>query len=268
MAKDIQQINKGIVKGINQEFQPEGTYRFMLNGLSETLTGEKGGVLNERGTIAILDLPVNIGDPHIVGYCLLPNQDKVLFITGNDSTDPINPGQEIQIIALHKENNNYEELVRTNCLEYTKCDQVDCIFKVHNGCDIIIYFTDHKNKYKSINITSIENTDRYINPLHSPYTNPLDLGTLPNIPTVDPAVGIGDYGWSCEQFFLSPVAEHPNIYVNNIGSNGNLRTGTYTFFVRLLDIDLNPTDWLTWTNPITVKQGDFVIGSPADISIL
>ena len=39
---------------------------------------------------------------------------------------------------------------------------------------------------------------------------------------------------------------------------------TYTFFIRLLDLDLNPTDWLTWTNPISVKEGSFNFESPPD----
>ena len=255
--KDIQQINKGLVKDINQEFQPEATYRFMLNGMLETLIGEKGGVANERGNVIILATPSGITSPNVIGDCLLPNQDKVIFITGNDGN------QEVQIIGLHKENNTFVELVRTECLEFSQCDQIDCIFKVHNGCDIIIYFTDHANKYKSINITAIENTNRYINPTHAPWTG-APVGTLPNIPTVDPGVGIGTYGWQCDAFFLTPVSEHPNIYFHKQSSNGNLRTGAYTFFVRLLDLDLNPTDWIAWSNPIYVKQGDFNFNTPSD----
>lgn len=262
MSKDLQGLGKGLNKDVNQEFQPETTYRFMLNGLFESLDGEMGGVVNERGTEISINLPTNINEPNLVGFCLLPNQDKVLFLTGNDSTNyPTQPGQEIQIIALHKSNNTYLELIRTNCLDFKKCDQIDCIFKVHNGCDIIIYFTDHKNKYKSINLTSIENnTVRY---KLQGYTNYLG-GDNPNIPTVDPSIGVGTYGWACDQFFLSPVSEHPDLLFHKLDKIGNLRVGTYTFFIRLLDEDLNPTDWLTWTNPITVKQGDFNAASPPD----
>ncbi len=265
MSKDLQGLGKGLNKDVNQEFQPTATYRFMLNGLFESLDGEMGGVVNERGTEISISLPTDINAPNLVGFCLLPNQDKVLFLTGNDSGNyPTLPGQEIQIIALHKSNNTYLELIRTNCLDFKKCDQVDCIFKVHNGCDIIIYFTDHKNKYKSINLTSIENnTVRY---KLEGYTNylPGPDNTNPNIPTVDPSVGIGTYGWACDQFFLSPVSEHPDLLFHKLDKNGNLRVGTYTFFIRLLDEDLNPTDWLTWTNPITIKQGDFNVASPPD----
>lgn len=256
MAKNLQPISKGIIQDLNQEFQPEATYVFMLNGLFESLEGERGGVVNEKGNKLILNLPTDIGEPHLVGVCLLPNQDKVLFLTGNDGQ------QDIQIIALHKENNTYKELIRTNCLEYTKCDQIDCIFKVHNGCDIIIYFTDHKNKYKSINITAIDtNTGRYVDSAHVDYL----AGSDPNIPTIDPAIGpAGDYGWLCTQFYLTPVSLHPDLYYHKESNSGNLRVGTYTFFIRLLDVDLNPTDWLTWTNPITVKYGDFLFNSPPD----
>lgn len=265
MSKDLQGLGKGLNKDINQEFQPTATYRFMLNGLFESLDGEMGGVVNERGTEISISLPTDINAPNLVGFCLLPNQDKVLFLTGNDSANyPTLPGQEIQIIALHKSNNTYVELIRTNCLDFKKCDQIDCIFKVHNGCDIIIYFTDHKNKYKSINLTSIENnTVRY---KLEGYTNylPGPDNTNPNIPTVDPSVGIGTYGWACDQFFLTPVSKHPDLLFHKLDTSGNLRVGTYTFFIRLLDEDLNPTDWLTWTNPITIKQGNFNASSPPD----
>ena len=255
MAKELQPISKGISQDFNQEFQPEGTYTFMLNGMIESTEGERGGLVNERGNRIILSLPTNIGDPNLIGHCLLPNQDKVLFLVGNDGQ------QEIQIIGLHRENNTWQELIRTNCLEFSRCDQVDCIFKVHNGCEIIIYFTDHKNRYKSINISSITgNTNRYETINYTDYLG----GSNPNVPTVNPTIGIGDYGWECNSFALTPISLHPSIYYHNEGLNGNLRTGTYTFFVRLLDLDLNPTDWLTWTNPITVKNGTFNFTSPPD----
>ena len=254
MAKELQPISKGLSQDFNQEFQQEGTYRFMLNGMIESTEGERGGLLNERGNKIILNLPTDIGDPNLVGHCLLPNQDKVLFLTGNDGQ------QEIQIIGLHKENNTWQELIRTDCLEFNKCDQVDCIFKIHNGCEIIIYFTDHKSTYKSINISSIQNSDRYQKFNYIDYLG----GNNPNLPTVNPTVGIGSYGWNCSSFSLTPVSKHPSLYFHKEGVNGNLRRGTYTFFIRLLDLDLNPTDWLTWTNPISVKEGSFNFESPPD----
>ena len=262
MAKDPQIVNKGIFQDSNQEFQPESTYRFMLNGLFESLEGEIGGVVNERGNEILLPMPAGINDPHLNGTCLLPNQDVVLFITGNDSTNlGVNAGQDVQIIALHKNNDTYVELIRTNCLEYKRCNQIDCIFKVHNGCDIILYFTDHVSKYKSINITAIENeTARYIDDNHVDYL----AGTNPNIPSVNPATSIGNYGWLCNAFYLSPVSTQPDIFLHKVSNSGNLRVGTYTFFVRLLDSDLNPTNWLSWSNPITIKQGPFNGNSPPD----
>ena len=57
MDKHIQSINKGIHTDNNEEFQPDGTYRFALNAINESLIGERGGVLNERGNKRILDLP-------------------------------------------------------------------------------------------------------------------------------------------------------------------------------------------------------------------
>ena len=266
MSKELQSFGKGLNKDINQEFQPKETYRFMLNGLFESLDGEMSGVVNERGTEISINLPTNINDPNLIGFCLLPNQDKVLFLTGNDSTNyPTQPGQEIQIIALHKNNNTYVELIRTNLLEFKKCDQIDCIFKIHNGCDNIIYFTDHKNKYKSINITTIENnTSRYKIPGYTNYL-PAPNNTNPNIPTVDPSGAIGTYGWLTNQFFLSSVFNHTDLLLHSVKENtGNLRVGTYTFFIRLLDEDLNPTDWLNYTNPITIKQGPFNSNIPSD----
>jgi hypothetical protein len=256
--KEIQTLNRGINQDAKPELQPDGTYRFQLNGLFETLDGERGGITNERGNEILITIPSDpdnpISDLHINGHCLLPNQDVVLFITAFDEW------QTVQIIALHKNNNTYLELIRTNGLEWSKCDQIDCIFKIHNGCDVVIYFTDHKNKYKSINLSSVENTDRYREPL---YTN-WEGNSNPNIPTVQPSIGIGDYGWLTNAFYLTPVSTHPNIYFKEMGTAGNLRVGAYTFFIRLMDIDLNPTNWLTWTNPIFVKKGQFNFNDPPD----
>lgn len=239
MDKHIQSINKGIHTDNNEEFQPDGTYRFALNAINESLIGERGGVLNERGNKRILDLPVDINNYVIIGYCLLDNNDKVIFLTNN----------EVDIIAIHKNNNTYEEVIRTNCLKFNKCKMIDCIFKLHNGCEYMIYFTDSFNKYRSINISSLEQYQV------KNYTN-INGNNDPNIPDSN-----GNYGWECGLFSLNPDVINPDLRVDEIINQGSIRLGSYTLFIKLLDINLNATDWITYTNPIYITKPNYVVDS-------
>lgn len=231
MEKKPQQVNKGMVTDFNEEFQPTGTYRFMLNGKLETASGEKNAVSNEEGTTICAPLP-SISGLTLIGTCLLDNDYVVLFLTNGT----------ISIIARQSPTCVYEELIRTECMSFNPCTQVDCIFKLHNGCEHIIYFTDGVNRYRSINIDAL---DKYVKTGYSTTdSNLLD----PNIPIA------GVYGWECSLFSLSPDLLIPDIYLLSVNRGGRLRVGSYQFAIRYLDSDFNPTDWVNISNSVYITQ--------------
>jgi hypothetical protein len=224
--KETLSLVKGLSTDTNQEFQPEGTYTFALNTVLETDIGEQGSISNEMGNSPCIELEegfVLVGTGNI-------NSGRVVLISTNGSITHIGIQDKC----------NYKVLIKTECLNLSTCRHVDIQYKLHNGCDIIIYFTDGFNKYHSINLSDL---DRYCKQNYST-TNPNLLN--PNIPI------LGVYGWDCSQFYLSPDYSKPDIYLESITSGGRLAVGAYKIAVRYLDDKYNPTDWLFITNPIYI----------------
>lgn len=235
MDKKPIQLNKGMFKDTNEEFQPQGTYQFMLNGVLESEDGEKSSLINELGTELCFDISATYQNYSLIGACLLPDNRIVLFLTNNT----------VSIIGIQNINCEFEELIVSECLNFQDCKPIDCIFKLHNGCDYYIYFTDSFNKYRSINL---DNLSQYI--LDGYNIDDLNTGvsTDPNNPT------LGVYGWDCSLMAISPDYNIPDIYLHNIGSGGKLKLGAYQFTFRYLDDNLNPTNWIYITNPVYIKK--------------
>ena len=213
MEKQPKLFNKGMSQDTNEEFQPDGSYRFMLNGILESSDGDKGSVINELGNKVCFTLPEMYTEANLLGACLLSDNRIVLFFKDNNTS----------IIGIQNTDCTFDVLIATDCLDFNDAKPIDCIFKLQNGCDFYIYFTDDHNPYRSINLNDL---DKY-----KPNGN-----------------------WDCKLMNLSPDFEVPDVYLNSINVGGNLRIGAYQFVFRYLDNSLNPTNWCAPTNPIYITQ--------------
>lgn len=221
MNKKPYVLHKGIVLDSRPEYQNEGTYRFALNAVRETEIGDLGAISNEKGNQPCFEHNLGSGF-HLVGDCNIGNGQVLLFFT--DSTDTV-----IGIV----QDCIFRVLIRTECLGISIHDYVDVEYRVHNGCDTIIYFTDGHSKYRSINISKL---DRYKKETYA-----------------DPNVDInGVYGWDCGLFNLSPDYDQVKIFLDKVSRGGRLRIGSYQFAVRHMDDQYNPTGWSLISNPIPV----------------
>ena len=211
MEKQPKLFNKGMSQDTNEEFQPDGSYRFMLNGILESSDGDKGSVINELGNKVCFTLPEMYTEANLLGACLLSDNRIVLFFKDNNTS----------IIGIQNTDCTFDVLIATDCLDFNDAKPIDCIFKLQNGCDFYIYFTDDHNPYRSINLNDL---DKY-----KPNGN-----------------------WDCKLMNLSPDFEVPDVYLNSINVGGNLRIGAYQFVFRYLDNSLNPTNWCVPTSPIYI----------------
>lgn len=225
MNKKLTPIQEGMATDTKHEYQPDGNYRYALNLVKETDKGELGSVSNERGTGLCFEH--GLGDTfHLVGSCLIGESKVVLFFTDNNTT----------VIGV-VEQCVFTELVRTECLNITIDYHVDIRYRIHNGCDTIIYFTDGHNKYRSINLDKLE---RYA---QRGYADPNVLDPIS-----------GEYGWDCGLFNISPDYVQPDIKLESVSNGGRLRLGAYQFAVRYLDDQYNPTGWSLISNPVYITD--------------
>ena len=222
-------ISKGLFTDTNEEFQPESTYRFALNAILTSSIGEKGALINEEGNSRCLDL--NDNSAHVIGNCLLNDGRVVLFVY----YDAYELYPEHGSIIIQGEDCTFEYLIRSECLDFLPTDIINCEFKIQSGCDIILYFTDRRSRYRSINISKLE---RYV-------LNGRELSSANDVIA-------GRFGWDCGLFNFDPDYNVPQINLELVQFGGRLRIGAYFIALRYLDASLNATNWTPTSNPIYV----------------
>lgn len=142
--------SNNFVKGLNQDIHPkyqvEGTYRYALNAVLESKEGDLPSISNEIGNIyCATNWP---DDKKIIGHQLLDNDEILVFLF-----DPseIRPAHEIGV--YNTTSCVYTSIVIDSLLNFSTDHPINPRFRIRNGCERIVYFTDNYNPYRVINIS-------------------------------------------------------------------------------------------------------------------
>ena len=218
------------VGGMNQDIypksQPDGTYRFALNAILETKNGDVTTISNELGNVTCAN-----GFPttkQIIGHVLLDTNEVVLFLFHDD----VRPEHEIGI--FNPDACLYTTIAKGACLNFSLEHQINAIFRIKNGCDKYVYFTDNYNDYRVINITDVTEW-----------------------------VAVNKFIPDCSVIEYSRDVRIPyffNQYTKVEDGGGRMEYGSYTFYLRLLDKAQNPTDWLFSSEPVLIPTNNATIG--------
>jgi hypothetical protein len=222
-SHSVNEVPKGLSKDFAAQSQPKGTYRFALNAVGESKEGDQGFLTNEEGNYQCVELEENYWIP--IGHVYLSNDSAIVFLANTDPTFQ-NYGR---IVKIDREC-NLTIYLTSNCLNFRVVHQIDAEYRVRNGCETVLYFTDDYNDIRCINIDSL--------------TDYLKEGATYS--TTDPDI------WDCENFKFFPDFTIPQINYKGQNSGGDLDAGVYQFAIRYLDNDGNPTNWFSITQPIPV----------------
>lgn len=85
----------------------------------------------------------------MIGHTLTDTDDIVLFFF--DGSDPVRPLHEIGI--YNSVTCEYTSICIDKFLNFSADHPINAIFRVRNGCDRFVYFTDNFNVYRVINIS-------------------------------------------------------------------------------------------------------------------
>ena len=125
-----------VIKGLNTDMppisQPEGSYRFALNAVEETTSGDAQRLTTEQGDSIIANLPKGF---NLVGHIYTSNDRIVLFSKLNDISE---------IGILYTLEDRYETVVndKNSINKLLLGDNVYGIYRLRRGCEDTIYFVD------------------------------------------------------------------------------------------------------------------------------
>ena len=242
-SKFINSPGKGMHTDTSAAAQPDDSYRWALNAINASATGDLGFLVNEEGNYECGEVGK---DWAVIGHVYISDDEAVIFLApveGTTSSSIYGWGR----LAYVKKDCTIKNLITANCLNFKITHQIQAIYRVRNGCERNIYWTDNLNDIRHINLDSLtdyltEGKERFIaqNP-----TNYMDI-------VVDPADNVSI--WDCERMKLWPDFDYACIEFVELNDGGGLAAGTYQFAVQYLDQDFNPTNWTDLTQPIPVYE--------------
>jgi hypothetical protein len=214
-------FTKGLNTDSHPKYQEEGSYRFALNAVLETTQGHLPSISSEGGNQTC---STNFtGNKKIIGSVVNEHDDVILFLY-----DPL--GQH-EIGKLNSATCTYSTILVAPCLNFSDKYPINALYKLRNGCDPYVYFTDNLNTYKVLNLNDLAQ---------------YELGGSYWCPKMDFS---RDYFIPC--FNLYKGTNNSGI-VENAG--GQLEIGVYYFAVRFLDKYQNATQWTIVTRPVAIAD--------------
>jgi len=232
-----QRIYKGMVQDTSPVDQPKDTYRFALNGLVETFEGDSRFLSTENSTDVIEQLTVTdfqnaTYECRVIGSIKLQDDNIVLFLLGTEE-------DVCSIAILDKAGYLVHHVTSyTNVLSFSKEKRIYGEFRLRRNNERVIYFVDGLNKPRYYNF------ERPYDFYSSAYQQSIDDGTTYE----------GEF-WDPDKFNL--IRQYniiPEFISCEVVEGGNIPSGSYSAAIQLVDDNLNPTEWITVSNPVNIYE--------------
>jgi len=235
------------IKGLNKDTapvdQPEGSYRYAKNMLSNETAG---ALSNEPGNISVNSAIAN--GHKVIGSIEVTDDTVVLFTTDNSdvhhiyiyaaSTDSVNLVLRTEPVINPAHPINAGGSDADFDLKFSWDYPIEGTYKFDPDNNLIVYWTDNNNPPRSLNITRQINestTARIygVNPFTSPNKNYIDrLNLFPH---------------------AGPV---PSISFTRIANGGALKSGTYTLFLAYVDKNFTQTNFVSYSLTVPIVEDD------------
>lgn len=199
---------RGLFTDVSPELQIPGTYRFALNALDDSNEGDIVSISNEPSNSICTDIPKSYA---LLGSVYMEDSTNMVFFLDTDT--------ENSIIATVDKNCKYTEHVVSNCLGFDERYPIEGIYRIKNGCERIVYFVDHNNPDRFINLDQLSDF------IDSEYQE-----------GIDPVAS----KWNCKSFNIDRLTLPACITLKEISeSGGTIPAGVVQFSVQHVDSNLN-----------------------------
>jgi len=222
---NINSFESGLHSDFSPNRQPQGTYRFALNTVSETTEGDLGYRSNEPSNEAVAALPDGY---KVLGHVYISDGEDIIFA--------VNEVNGTSLIGSLDKNSKFTSLVESDCLGFSVCNEIEATYRIKNGCDTIVYFVDHLNPDRAINISSLEDYIRvdFVEGTDDPLTK-----------------------WNCSEFSIDRIDNTLSAKFIKYTENGSLPAGTLQLVLRHLDESKNGAGYTIATETIPIIDDSY-----------
>lgn len=241
----------GMVQDTEIVNQPQGTYRYALNMVRESHLPKHIAICNEQSNEKFLAVEQTEShmmlNEYIIGCIDVGDEKFVLFTVSyyEPAQTPYMSHDPVSRIYIYDSKTGYisagDMIVDdTNSAPYDKLrfnehHQIEGLYRLRNGCERHVYWTDNLNVPRTMNI---DRPEKYVDAAKNPVASKFNLiKTYSRIPYFERIDKNGDARFGVE-----------------VLDGGKLMPGGYNVTVRLIDADRNATEWITVTNTIIVSN--------------
>lgn len=258
-SNNVEVVASGLVTDVSEINQPDGTQRYVLNGIHETVNKNINTLSNDYSNkmLDTTDVPLNtsVSDKdYLLGSVYLNDDEFVIFVLTYQNYIAASPTKISKICLFNNVTKRLSTLIsdeesdNEDKLNFDEHHQIQAIYRLRRGCDRTIYFTDNFNVPRTINIDKLYNYCGDVKDFDTAVADKFNLiktyNNIPRFARLDPDATPIYPGQKVERFGVE------------VKEGGKLLPGGYNLTIRLLDDDLNPTDWITTTDVIVVSNFD------------
>lgn len=225
---DVQRPSKGLHTDSSPVDQPQGTYRYALNGVDESHTGDQGFITTEGSSKKVNSYP---NGSYPIGDVYMSEGNSLVFLT--------NPSTQRDYIGILDKDDSFNVIVETSVLGFNIKHQIDATYRIRRANERFVYWVDGNGDAKNINL------DNLYAHYSIAFKNYISGGG-------DPALYAGEK-WSAISFeLISAPGSIPRFVQAQTLPYGNTKSGSYNFAVAYEDADGNPSGWLTVSNTVNI----------------
>lgn len=194
--------------------QPQGTTRFVMTGVNETIDGDLGFIANEESNAPCYTLPAGYIP---MGKVYIGNEEQAILLANPNGNSAIAiADKNCGLVVIMTDENQDEKL------GFSVEHQIDVTFRLRRGCERVLYWVAPKP-----GIFIIDKEEQFKNQSGA---------------------------WDISKFNLfktyKKIPEVTDIEI--IDGGGILPPGSYNFSIQYLDEDFNPTEFVTSTETVMI----------------
>lgn len=219
---------KGLITDTSPFDQPEESYSYALNAINETKEGDSNFLSMEAAIEQCTSLPDGTVP---IGKCYLSDNNIAVWSVGNNKS----------YIGIINKFNVYEPFVETGQLNFSDINPVNATYRLRRNNSRVVYWVDGKNTPRIFNF---DRPSDFYSIAYDEYLYNLADGATDNF---------SGEKWEAVHFDLIKRYDLIPTFDNaEILDGGNIPSGSYSIAVQLVDDNLNPTEWITTSNPINI----------------